>query len=404
MRQMSRWVMLFIAVFGMTISAGATHGDSVKVVASFSILADVIRNVGLEQVEVTSLIPVGADPHSYELSAQDLRQLTEADVVFVVGGNFEEGVLQSITASLSEDVPVIEVSACVSIRAFGSHEHEDHADEHDHEHEDENHADDHENHTDEDHADEHDHEHGVEFDYEAICAAHDAYLNDLNTQKAGMLTAGFSPESGETLGRLHELDCADHAHDEMETEDEHDHAEGSCDPHVWMNPYNVYYWTLLIRDSLIALDGEHADVYNANAEEYLYQQIDLVATTLVPLIETIPAERRVLLTNHETLGYFADAYGFDMVGFVLPGGSAFAEPSAQDIAALIDLIRAANVSAVFAETTISASVARQVASEAGVAFYGLYTDSLSAPDGDAPTYLDYLAYNVQTIVTALQGE
>jgi ABC-type Zn uptake system ZnuABC Zn-binding protein ZnuA len=206
------------------------------------------------------------------------------------------------------------------------------------------------------------------------------------------------------MGRLYELDCADHAHDEAESEGKHDHAEESCDPHVWTNPYNVYYWTLLIRDTLAALDADHADLYNANAEEYLYQQIDLVAMTLVPLIESIPAERRVLLTNHETLGYFADAYGFKMVGFVLPGGSAFAEPSAQDIAALIDLVRAENVPAVFAETTISASVARQVASEAGVEFYGLYTDSLSAPDGDAPTYLDYLTYNVQTIVTALLSE
>lgn len=385
-----------VGLMGMTVGA---QDAPLKVVASFSILADVVQNVGLDNVEVTSLIPVGADPHSYEPSAQDLRVLAEADVVFVVGANFEEALLEAITNAVSADVPVIEASACVPMRAFGAHTH-------DHDGEEEAPA---------DHVDEeaHDDDHaeapadGV-LDVEALCAPYEAYIEAVNEQKMGMLTAPRTADNDEVIGRLHGGACGlghenDHA-DEAESEEEHDHAEGACDPHVWSDPMNVLYWTLTIRDTLSQWDAAKADVYAANADEYVYALADHLTNVIHPLIESIPAEKRVLLTNHETLGYFAAAYGFEMVGFVLPGGSAFAEPSAQDIAALVDLIRAEGVAAVFAETTISAVVAEQVAAEAGIAFYGLYTDSLSAPDGDAPTYLDYLTYNVQTIATALTGE
>ena len=393
---MKRFLSVLAILSALSGVFGTAHaqGEPLKVVASFSILADVVKNVGLNNVQVTSLIPVGADPHSYEPSAQDLRVLAEADVVFVVGANFEEALLEAITNTVGESIPVIEASACVPIRAFGAHD-DDHEGE--------------ETHTDEvsdEHSDEESHDHqdeahtpGVALDFETLCAAHDAYLTDLNVEKSGMLTSGFDSNAVEgTLGRLHDIDCgAGHDH----ATEESDHEQVACDPHVWTNPYNVYLWTLMIRDILGQLDGDDADLYAANAEEYLYQLIDHIVLNIVPLIESTPAGNRILVTSHETLGYFSAAYGFEMVGFVLPGGSAFAEPSAQDVAALVDLIRAEGVPAVFAETTISAVVAEQVAAEAGVAFYSLYTDSLSRSDGDAPTYLDYLTFNVQTITGAL---
>lgn len=361
-----------LMLIGLTNFGAVAQDEPLTVVTSFSILADVVENVGLENTEVFSLIPLGADPHSYEPSAQDLRLLTSADVVFVVGANFEEALLEAITNTVSPDIPVIEVSACVPMRAFGAHD-DDHEHEEEHAHDESDHADD-------------------------LCAPYVEYLEGVDVQKSGMLSA--SPRenhSDESLGRLHDIDCG--AGHEGE---EHDHAEGSCDPHVWSDPMNVMYWTLTIRDTLSQIDPDHADAYTANAEEYIYAIADLMVNVLHPLIDAIPVENRVLLTNHETLGYFSEAYGFEMVGFVLPGGSAFAEPSAQDIAMLVDVIRAEGVTVVFAETTISAVVAEQVAAETGIAFYRLYTDSLNTPD--ASTYLDYLTYNVQTIAAALSGE
>ncbi len=90
-----------------------------------------------------------------------------------------------------------------------------------------------------------------------------------------------------------------------------------------------------------------------------------------------------------------------MVGFVLPGGSAMAEPSAQDLAALIDLVQTTGIRAIFSESTLSSRVAEQVASESGAQIFTLYTDSLSAEDGEASTYLDYITYNFTTIAAAL---
>lgn len=398
MQRFFRWVALTVMVSGLSVAAGA-QAEPLKVVASFSVLADVVQNVGLNGVEVTSLIPVGADPHSYEPSAQDLRVLAEADVIFVVGAGFEEGLLEAIENTADGSVPVVEASACVPIRAFGAHDHDEHGDE---EHAEETHSDEHA-------ADEHTDEAGL-LDFDTLCAEYDAFFAAVDVEKDGMLTAApRTNDTDEVMGRLHELECGGHDDHEGEehtdeAEGDHAHEEGACDPHVWSDPNSVYYWALTISDTLGALDSANAEQYAANAEEYIYLVAEYVALNLYPLIEAIPAENRILVTNHETLGYFAAAYGFEMVGFVLPGGSAFAEPSAQDIVALVELIRAEGVPAVFAETTISASVAEQVAAEAGVAFYGLYTDSLSAPDGAAPTYLDYLTYNIETIAQALGGE
>ena len=89
----------------------------------------------------------------------------------------------------------------------------------------------------------------------------------------------------------------------------------------------------------------------------------------------------MLVTDHDALGYFAATYGFQIVGLVVPSVSTLAEPSAQEIAALIDTIRAQHVPAVFAGVTVSPTLSQQVADEAGAQFYTLYAESLSADDG-----------------------
>jgi manganese/iron transport system substrate-binding protein len=123
----------------------------------------------------------------------------------------------------------------------------------------------------------------------------------------------------------------------------------------------------------------------------------------VEQVAQIPAERRLLVTNHESFGYFADRYGFRIVGAIVPSVSTGAAPSAQQLAMLVDRIKATGAPAVFLETGANPQLADQLAQETGVRVVtGLYTHSISAPDGPAPTYLEMLRYNTQAIVEALK--
>src|SRR5690606_18326583 len=160
---------------------------------------------------------------------------------------------------------------------------------------------------DEAHDEAHNHTDAAGLDLETLCADYDAYITDLDAIKTGMGLESIRVPSDGTLLPLFEADCVDN-HEEQASGD-HDH--GPCDPHVWTDPRSVYYWTLYIRDVLSSVDPANADAYHDNAETYLYAIDDLVRLQLEPLIEAIPLERRVLMTNHDTLGYFAAAYGFE---------------------------------------------------------------------------------------------
>ncbi len=107
------------------------------------------------------------------------------------------------------------------------------------------------------------------------------------------------------------------------------------------------------------------------------------------------------MTNHPAFGYLAGRYGLEQVGAVYPV-SPSAEPSAQDIAALEDAIRAFDVPAVFTESTVNPRLAAQVAEDTGIKLVPLYSGSLSEPGGGAETYLDLMRYNVEAIVEALR--
>ena len=116
-----------------------------------------------------------------------------------------------------------------------------------------------------------------------------------------------------------------------------------------------------------------------------------------------PEDRRVLVTSHDSFQYFAQRYGFEVAGAIIPGVTTEAEPSAQDLAELIETIEHEGVPAVFTETIISDRLAQRIAEEAGAKLVaGLYTGSLSEPDGDAGTYLDMMRHNTTIIVEALR--
>jgi ABC-type Zn uptake system ZnuABC Zn-binding protein ZnuA len=124
---------------------------------------------------------------------------------------------------------------------------------------------------------------------------------------------------------------------------------------------------------------------------------------IVEQVGQIPPERRLLVTNHESMGYFADRYGFKIVGAILPSVSTGSSPSAQELAQLVDHIRASGAPAIFLETGANPQLAEQLARETGIKVVTqIYTHSITAPDGDTPTYIDMMRYNVKTIVEALR--
>ena len=174
------------------------------------------------------------------------------------------------------------------------------------------------------------------------------------------------------------------------------------DPHFWLDPNNVIKYVENIRDGLSQADPAGAVIYETNARKYILdlQSLDLWTKTQV---EQVPQARRLLVTNHETFGYFADRYGFTVVGAIVPSITSGAAPSAQELAALINQIRSTKAPAIFLEAGTNPQLADQIASETGVkVITDLYTHSLSAPSGPAGTYIDMIKYDVNRIVGALK--
>jgi ABC-type Zn uptake system ZnuABC Zn-binding protein ZnuA len=159
-----------------------------------------------------------------------------------------------------------------------------------------------------------------------------------------------------------------------------------------------------IRDGLVKADPAHAQIYQANAETYLAQLKELDAWVRQE-VETLPAERRKLVTAHDTFGYFAKAYDFEIVGSGLASFTTEAtDPSAGEIAELVEQIKAVGVPAIFAENVTNPTLMERIASEAGVVVAPpLYTDALGEPGSEGNTYLKMMRYNVLTMVAALKS-
>ncbi|HXD10849.1 MAG TPA: metal ABC transporter substrate-binding protein, partial [Anaerolineales bacterium] len=175
----------------------------------------------------------------------------------------------------------------------------------------------------------------------------------------------------------------------------------SIDPHVWLDPNNVITYVENIREALTHFDPDDAAVYKSNAEAYVIQLKNLNAW-IMEQVAQIPPERRLLITNHEALGYFAQRYGFTISGTVIESFSTDASPSAKQIAALIDQIRSSGAPAIFLDASDNSALAEQIAAETGVrVITDLHLESLT--DGaPAATYLDMMKYNVTQIVKALK--
>lgn len=208
-------------------------------------------------------------------------------------------------------------------------------------------------------------------------------------------------EGTEVLYLAERLDPLPFAADENEDEEHADEAnDADLDPHFWLDPLRMADGVALIAEALSDLQPEATwDVRGAE----LGPELEQLHMELETKLEAVPPERRKLVTNHHSLGYFAERYGFDVVSTVIPGGSTMGEPSASDLAELVDTLEREDIRAIFTETTSPSTLADTVAAELGdsVQIYDLYTGSLGEPGSGADTYAGMMRTNVDTIVEAL---
>ncbi len=211
-------------------------------------------------------------------------------------------------------------------------------------------------------------------------------------------------DHGHEDGHMEAEDEHGHEDEHMEAEDEHghhDHDHGALDPHFWFDPVRVKIAVNEIAARLSALDPQSAGTYYANAAAYENELDELHAWTQEQ-VELVPSERRFLVTSHDSLSYFADVYGFEVVGLVIPSLSTHVEPSAEHIAGLIETVHEYEVPAVFGETTVDQKIVEALSRETGAELVQLYSGSLGEEGSGADTYLGMVRTNVERIVGALK--
>ncbi len=284
----------------------AQADERVRVTATFSILADLVRRVGGERVEVAALVGPDGDGHVYSPTPADARRLAQARLVVTNGLGFEGWISRLVRASGTK-APIVE--AARGVKALK--------------------------------ADDHGHRHS------------------------------------------------------------HGHSHGNVDPHAWQDVANVKLYVATIRDALAGVDPPGAEGYRTRAEAYT-AELDALDREIRAAVAALPAERRRVITSHDSFAYFEAAYGLD---FVAPQGvSTEAEASARDVARIIQQIRRERIRAVFLENVSDPRLIERIAGDTGAAVGGrLYSDALSGPDGPAPTYIDMMRHNIRAISQALSS-
>ncbi len=337
--------------------------DALSIVATTTILGSVAGDIATcAGGSVTTLMPVGADPHDFTPSSAQVAQMVSADVVIANGLGLEEGLADALSSAQADGARVIEVAELVDPIEFGSGGHSHEGDDHSHE------GDDH-SHEGDDHGDEHSEDKGDDHSHEGDDHSHD--------------------EEG-------------HSEDEDKGDDhDHGHDHGSLDPHFWFDMNRMADAAVIIGDDLAELGGPtYAECGQQVAEEIRTAESEVAA-----LLESVPADKRILVTDHDALGYLADAYGYEIAGVVIPGGSTLAEPSSAQLRELVEVIQAEGVPAIFANTAEPSALADAVAAEAGnnVEVVVLFVGSLGEPGSGADTYISMMLTDAELIANALRN-
>ncbi|XGV88998.1 MAG: metal ABC transporter substrate-binding protein [Limnothrix sp. BL-A-16] len=340
-------------------SGGTTNGNSAqatnttanpdrpKVVASGGVVCDLAQQIAGETIDLTCLVQPGRDPHTYEPTPSDRAAIESASLVLYGGYDFEGGLTKTLTSAPTQGPKVaIFEKAVPSPLKMAAHDH-DHDHGHDHDHED-------------------DHDHKAE--------------------------AAAKPEEH------------DHDHDADPKTATGAAAELVADPHVWHSPQNGQKLTAIVAAQLSQLIPTQADRYQ-QAAQALTGELQALDRWIQTQVATVPPDRRRLITTHDALRYYAQAYGFEVKG-ALSGLSTEERPTPSKLAELVKLVKAANVPAIFAEASTNPKTIATVAREAGVqvAANPLYIDGPGAPGTAGSTYQTMLISNTCTVVNALGGQ
>ncbi|AZO58177.1 metal ABC transporter substrate-binding protein [Mesorhizobium sp. M1A.F.Ca.IN.022.07.1.1] len=304
-----------LALSVITLSAFATSSAfaaPLKVVASFTVIADFAKNVGGDRVNITTIVGPDGDAHVYEPTPADAVAMAGADVVLVNGLHFE-GFLQRLVDTSATKATIVTLTKGVTPIAFKP-----------------------------------------EF------ADADA-------------AEGAGTGGGKTVN----------------------------DPHAFQSIANAKIYVKNIADAFCAADSAGCDSYKANAAAYT-QKLDALEGEVTAAIQAIPEAKRVVITSHDAFGYFEHAYGLT---FLAPQGiSTDSEPSAADVAKLVNQVKQDKAAAIFIENITNPRLIEQIASETGIKVGGtLYSDALSPPDGPASTYIDMMHNNIEQFKGALLG-
>ncbi len=380
-----------LLVVAAACSGGGAAPAKVRVVTTNNIVADWVRNVGGADVEVFSLLPVGSDPHTYQPGARDVTRIADADLILSVGLGLEGAWLQELLQNAARDAStVIELGDSIDPISFAAT-----------------------------------HEEEVELLESLSNIVHEVEDGEISPED-GLAEIEELLESLETMAEgehhgeeelsamVRELTRQAHAglldpEEVIETieglaeegDEEHEgHGHGLEDPHFWFDPIRVQIVVNEVATRLGALDPDGAQRYMANADSYNRQLADLDAWTTTRVSE-VPEDRRLLVTSHDSFGYFAVRYGFTVVGVVL-STTTDAEPSPADLVRLTEEVEEYNVPAIFGETTVTERLAQAVAEESGARLVRLYSGSLDAPGSDGDTYIAMVRTNVDRIVEALR--
>jgi ABC-type Zn uptake system ZnuABC Zn-binding protein ZnuA len=180
-------------------------------------------------------------------------------------------------------------------------------------------------------------------------------------------------------------------------------GEGEVDPHWWQNPRNAEIAVRRIRDALTAADPGGRASYAAGADAYL-ARLGRLDRAIAACMDAIPAARRKLVTDHDALGYYADRYGIDVIGTVIPALSTQAQASAGEVARLVRTIRGAGVGTIYSESSVNPKLARAIARDAGAELGpALYADSLGPTGSAGATYIGSLRANTLALASGFTG-
>ena len=338
--------------------------------ATSSIWADILRNLACgSTTEITTLIPAGVDPHSYEPSLTDRARLDRAALIVANGAGLEEGLIDTIDAAISSGTPAFFVADHVELIPYsGAHQHSvpEAAEPHD---------------AEDDESDSHELEDDESDSHE---------LEDDESD---------SHELEDDESDSHELedDESDSGHD-----DESDSGDDeSLDPHLWLDPVRVSNAMPELADALI----NHAQLEPAPVQECLERfqaTLEDIHNETVTILDSVPQEERKLVTNHDALGYFAERYGFRVIGTVLPAPSGMARTTPGTLAKLAETIAAEGVSAIFAEAQHSDDDIEALASSLDqVRVVTLFTGALGRPGSEVDSYIKLLRVNARLVADAL---